>query len=116
MWRRLSGLPHRRPAPTMLTASDMAIWSWPRGANAVAPPLWGATALAAALGTVACATDPPQPVSDSEQTRTYLAVAVDRSEALSDSSAASASAIARFVSIPAFSDAGRVLVAAGATL
>src|SRR5438093_1450275 len=54
MWRRLSGLPHRRPAPTMLTASDMAIWSWPRGANAVAPPLWGATALAAALGTVAC--------------------------------------------------------------
>jgi hypothetical protein len=88
-----------------------------RATRAVRAPLWGAAGPAVVLGAVACAVDPPQPVSDSEQGRTYLAVAIDRSDpALADSTAGSASAIARFVGIPAYTDSGRVLSAAGASL
>jgi hypothetical protein len=69
------------------------------------------------LGAVACNVDSPQPISDSEQTRTHVAVAIDRTDpALAESAVGSASAIARFVSIPAYSDSGRVLSAAGASL
>jgi hypothetical protein len=78
--------------------------------------LWGAAGPAVVLAAVAC-NEAPQPVSDAEQTRTYLAVAIDRTDpALVDSTVGSASAIARFVSIPAYSDSGRVLSAVGAAL
>lgn len=88
-----------------------------RKRSASRPPLWSAGGLTVLLGTVACATEAPRPMSDGEQAHTYLAIAVDRSDpTLADSATASASAIARFVSIPAYSDSGRVLVAAGASL
>jgi hypothetical protein len=65
----------------------------------------------------ACANEAPRTVSDNEQSRPYLAVAVDRSDpAAVETATGSASAIARFVSIPAYSDSARVLVAAGTSL
>jgi hypothetical protein len=101
----------------MLAASDMANRFRSSRVHGYRGQLSGLAAMAVGLGAVACAIDPPQPVSDSEQPRTYIAVAVDRSDpAVSESAVGSASAIARFVSIPAFSDSGRVLVAAGASL
>lgn len=72
---------------------------------------------AVVLAAAACNVDPPQPASDSEQARTYVAVVIDRSDpALAESAPGSASAIARFVGIPAYSDSSRVLSAAGASL
>lgn len=101
----------------MLAAAEMAIRSSSRGAAALRPPLWGAAGVAVVLGAAACANEAPRTVSDGEQAHTYLTVAVDRSDpAATDTAAGSASAIARFVSIPAYSDSARVLAAAGASL
>jgi hypothetical protein len=80
-------------------------------------PTWGVAGLVAGLTAAACANEAPRTVSDNEQSRTYLAVAVDRSDpAAAEAATGSASAIARFVSIPAESDSARVLVAAGTSL
>lgn len=80
-------------------------------------PIWVVAGLALGLAAAACATEAPKTMSDGEQARTYLAVAVDRSDpAASDTATGSASAIARFVSVPADSDSARVLAAAGTSL
>ncbi len=62
----------------------------------------------------ACATQAPTPVPDGEQSKTHALISVDRTEPAAPESPGSASAIARFVSVPAYSDTTRVLVAAGA--
>jgi hypothetical protein len=64
----------------------------------------------------ACANEPPASGGDGERSKTQAVVTVDRTEPLSLDSPGSASAIARFVSVPAFSDPARVLGAAGAAL
>jgi len=87
------------------------------GFSARRSPLWAIAALGLGLTAAACANEAPRTLSDGEQARTYLAVAVDRSDpAASETATGSASAIARFVSVPAYSDSARVLGAAGTSL
>src|ERR1041384_5028411 len=110
------GLPHCRPAPTMSTASSMASRSSLLVLRARSSPLLGAVAFALGAAAAAC-NEAPRTVTESEQAHTYLSIAVDRTEPMtSDAATGSASAIARFVSIPAYSDSTRVLVAAGTSL
>ncbi|HVU03336.1 MAG TPA: hypothetical protein VHE30_16365 [Polyangiaceae bacterium] len=71
--------------------------------------------LAGSAAAFACANEPPTSSSDGDPAKTHVVVSVDRTDSSSDAPG-SASAMARFVSVPAFSDASRVLTAAGATL
>lgn len=110
------GLPHSRSAPTMSRLPKMAIRSSLLDACARRSPIWGVAVLGVAVAAAAC-NEAPRTVSDNEQSRTYLSVAVDRTDpALADTATGSASAVARFVSIPAYSDSARLLVAAGTAL
>ena len=69
-----------------------------------------------ALGATAfaCANEAPTVVDGGERAKTLAVITVDRSEPATLGSPGSASAIARFVSVPEFSDAARLLVASGA--
>lgn len=72
--------------------------------------------LCLALGALAfaCANEAPTVVDGGERAKTLAVITVDRSDPASPDSPGSASAIARFVSVPEFSDASRLLVASGA--
>lgn len=74
--------------------------------------------LGLSLGALACANEPPTSTVDGEHAKTQVVITVDRTDPASvdGEGSASASAIARFVSVPAFSDATRALSAAGASL
>jgi len=72
--------------------------------------------LAFGLTAVGCAIDPPMASGTEEQGKAYALITVDRSDPALPDAEHSASAIARFVTVPAFSDPARALVAAGATL
>src|SRR6185295_10856077 len=74
--------------------------------------LWALGGSALAL---ACANEAPTGSTDGDHGKTHVVVSVDRTTSALDAPG-SASAIARFVSVPAFSDPGRVLAAAGATV
>jgi hypothetical protein len=65
---------------------------------------------------MACATEAPAVVGDGEPARTHAVLSVEHSEPAAADTTGSASAIARFVNLPAVSDPGRILSAAGATL
>ena len=67
------------------------------------------------LVAMACANEPPTTTAG-ELPKLSAIVTVDRSEPASADTQGSASAIARFISVPAFSDANRALVATGAAL
>jgi hypothetical protein len=69
----------------------------------------------AGLAALACANEPPTGSTDVDHPKTHAVVTVDRNDPAADAPG-SASAIARFVSVPAFSDPNRVLLAAGATI
>jgi hypothetical protein len=84
------------------------------GSGGFARPL--AFALCFGIGAVACANEPPAAIGDGDPTKTQVVVTVDRTEPSSPDAQGSASAVARFVTVPAYSDPIRVLVAAGATL
>lgn len=71
--------------------------------------------LALGLLASACASEAPSAPSE-EQARSYSVVAVDRNDPASSDSPGSASAVARFISLPAFAPTGRALQAAGAAL
>jgi hypothetical protein len=72
--------------------------------------------LCLALGATAfaCANEAPTVVDGGERAKTLAVITVDRSDPALPGSPGSASAIARFVSVPEFSDATRLLVASGA--
>jgi hypothetical protein len=72
--------------------------------------------LCLALGATAfaCANEAPTVVDGGERAKTLAVITVDRNDPASADLAGSASAIARFVSVPEFSDASRLLVASGA--
>jgi hypothetical protein len=65
---------------------------------------------------VACANEPPTVVGDDEPAKTHAVLSVERSDSALSDAEGSASAVARFVSLPAISDASRVLSAAGVWL
>jgi len=65
---------------------------------------------------IACANEPPTVVGDDEPAKTHAVLSVERTEPAIAEALGSASAVARFVSLPAVSDANRVLSAAGVTL
>jgi hypothetical protein len=71
-----------------------------------------------ALGAVAlgCANEAPAVVDGGEHAKTVALISVDRSDPAAPDAPGSASAIARFVSVPEFTDPSRLLVTAGATL
>ena len=71
--------------------------------------------VATGFAALACANEPPPGSTDTDHPKTHAVVTVDRNDPATDAPG-SASAIARFVSVPAFSDPNRVLVAAGATI
>jgi hypothetical protein len=75
-----------------------------------------AASLCVGLAAFACANEPPTSGTDGDRGKTLALVTVDRSEALTSDAAGSASAVARFLSVPAFSDPVRTLSAAGAML
>lgn len=64
---------------------------------------------------LACANEAPTAPSD-EQARSYSVVSVDRNDPVSAESPGSASAVARFISLPAFAPTARALQVAGASL
>jgi hypothetical protein len=72
--------------------------------------------LGLSLAALACANEPPTTNVDGEHAKTQVVITVDRTDPVSADAEGSASAVARFVSVPAFSDATRALSAAGATL
>lgn len=72
-------------------------------------------ALSIGLVALACANEPPAGSTDVDHPKTHAVVTVDRNDPATDAPG-SASAIARFVSVPAFSDPNHVLLAAGATV
>lgn len=74
-----------------------------------------AACFAAGLAAMACANEPPTGSTEVDHPKTHAVVTVDRNDPAADAPG-SASAIARFVSVPAFSDPNRVLLAAGATI
>lgn len=74
-----------------------------------------ATGLALGLLAFACASEAPSAPSE-EQARSYSVVSVDRNDPASSDSAGSASAVARFISLPAFAPTSRALQVAGAAL
>jgi hypothetical protein len=65
---------------------------------------------------IACANEPPIAVGDDEPGKMHAVLSVERSDPALSDSPGSASAVARFVSLPAIADASRVLTAAGVTL
>lgn len=69
--------------------------------------LLGATAFA-------CANEAPTVVDGGEKAKTLALITVDRSDPTALGTQGSASAIARFVSVPEFADTSRLLVASGA--
>jgi hypothetical protein len=62
-----------------------------------------------------CANEAPAAGDSGERAKTVAVITVDRTDPASPDAPGNASAIARFVSVPAFTDANRVLVSAGAT-
>jgi len=64
----------------------------------------------------ACANEPPTTGSDTERSKPLALVTVDRSDPATADAQGNASAVARFLSVPAFSDPSRTLSAAGAVL
>ncbi|HEX4475573.1 MAG TPA: hypothetical protein VH142_10880 [Polyangiaceae bacterium] len=68
------------------------------------------------LGAAACANEPPTASADGDVGRTQAVVTIDRTDPASLDALGSASAVARFISVPAYLDPSRVLIAAGATL
>ncbi len=68
------------------------------------------------LASVGCANEPPSASGETDHGKMLALVAVDRTDPAAADGQANASAIARFVSVPAFSDPSRALSAAGATL
>lgn len=71
--------------------------------------------LALGLFAFACASEAPTAPSE-EQARSYSVISVDRNDPASTDSAGSASAVARFISLPAFASTARALQVAGAAL
>jgi len=65
---------------------------------------------------IACANEPPTVVGDDEPATTHAVLSVERTDLAASDAQGSASAVARFVSVPAVSDVTRVLWAAGAAL
>jgi hypothetical protein len=65
---------------------------------------------------VACANEPPTAVGDEEPGKMHAVLSVERSDSALSDGPGSASAVARFVSLPALADVNRVLTAAGVTL
>ena len=68
------------------------------------------------LVAIACANEPPTVVGDDEPAKTHAVLSVERTDPAISDAPGSASAVARFVRLPAVSDANRVLAAAGVTL
>jgi hypothetical protein len=73
-------------------------------------------ALALGLSAVGCGGFEPPVPSGSEQGKAYAFITVDRSDPALPDAERSASAIARFVTVPAYSDPRRALIAAGASV
>jgi hypothetical protein len=65
---------------------------------------------------IACANEPPSVLGDDEPGKMHAVLSVERADPALSDSPSSASAVARFVSLPAIADASRVLTAAGVTL
>jgi len=65
---------------------------------------------------IACANEPPTVVGDDEPAKTHAVLSVERTDPAITDTLGSSSAVARFVSLPAVSDANRVFTAAGVTL
>lgn len=74
------------------------------------------TCLCLGVVAVACANEPPTAVGDEEPGKMHAVLSVERSDAALSDAPGNASAVARFVSLPAVSDVNRVLTAAGVTL
>jgi hypothetical protein len=68
------------------------------------------------VAAIACANEPPSVVGDDEPGKMHAVLSVERSDPALADTLGSASAVARFVSLPALSDASRVLSAAGVLL
>jgi len=65
---------------------------------------------------IACANEPPTVVGDDEPGKMHAVLSVERSDQALSDTPGSASAVARFVRLPALADASRVLSTAGVTL
>jgi hypothetical protein len=77
--------------------------------------LWPTAGLVLGLLATACASGAPSAPTE-EQARSYAVVSVERTDPASGDATGNASAVARFISVPAYSEASRALQVAGVAL